>query len=304
MIPDYQSMMLPVLKLAADGEIKVQNAVIKLADELGLSDEEREQLLPSGKQAVFSNRVHWAKTYLKQAGLLRYPRRGHFEITDRGREVLSNPPDVLNTAFLDAFQDFQEFRDRKKEDQGEPAFVSEIKKPSDATPDEELRIAHRKINDALAADLLDKVREASPAFFEELIVQLLIAMGYGGSSEEAGRALGRAGDDGVDGVIDQDPLGVDQIYIQAKRYAEGNSVGAGAIRDFFGALSLKKAQKGIFVTTSTFSSSATETAKGLGSRIVLIDGVYLARLLVRYGIGCRVEGILEIKKIDEEFFPD
>ena len=304
MIPDYQSLMLPVLKLAAEGEIKVRDAVAKLADDLNLSDEEREQLLPSGKQAVFANRVHWAKTYLKQASLLRYPRRGHFEITDRGREVLSNPPASLDTAYLNGFQDFQDFRDRKKEDQGGPLETHEISKGTDATPDEELRIAHRKINDALAADILDKVREANPAFFEELIVQLLIAMGYGGSSEETGRALGRSGDDGVDGVIDQDPLGVDQIYIQAKRYAEGNSVGAGAIRDFFGALSLKKAQKGIFVTTSTFSSSATETAKGLGSRIVLINGPYLAKLLVRYGIGCRVEDVLEIKKIDEEFFPD
>ncbi len=169
------------------------------------------------------------------------------------------------------------------------------------TPDETLRQAHQTINAALAADLLDRVREASPAFFERLIVDLLLAMGYGGTSEEAGRALGKSGDDGVDGVIDQDPLGVDQIYIQAKRYAAGNAIGAGAIRDFFGALSLKKVQKGIFVTTSTFSPSAVQTAREL-MRIVLIDGDQLAKLMIRYNIGCRDEEILHLKKVDEDFF--
>lgn len=304
MIPDYQSLMLPVLTLASKGEIKAANAVARLAEQLGLSQDEREELLPSGKQAIFANRVHWAKTYLKQAGLLRYPRRGHFEITDRGREIILNPPSRLDSAYLERFKDFKEFRDRKRDEHSIPTIIDSIERSTDATPDEEIRIAHRKINEALSAELLDKVRETSPAFFEELIVRLLIAMGYGGTSEDAGRALGRSGDDGVDGVIDQDPLGVDQIYVQAKRYAEGNSVGAGAIRDFFGALSLKKAQKGIFVTTSSFSSSASETARGLGSRIVLIDGPHLARLLVRYSIGCRVEDILEVKKIDEDFFPE
>ena len=185
-----------------------------------------------------------------------------------------------------------------------PSISDDVQSVSDATPDEELRLAHGKINDALALELLDKVREASPAFFEDLIVKLLISMGYGGAAEDAGRSIGRSGDDGVDGVIDQDPLGVDQIYIQAKRYADGNTVGAGAIRDFYGALSLTTAQKGIFVATSGFSSSAKSTATGLGTRIVLIDGPYLSRLMVRYGIGCRVEDVMEIKKIDDDFFPD
>ena len=146
------------------------------------------------------------------------------------------------------------------------------------------------------------MRQASPAFFEQLIVELLTAMGYGGSPQEAGRAIGRSGDGGVDGVIDQDPLGVDQIYVQAKRYAPGNPVGASAIRDFFGAINLKRATKGIFVTTSTFSRSAVETTRGLGQRIVLIDGHRLAELMIRYNVGCRDEEILRIKKLDEEFF--
>jgi restriction system protein len=168
---------------------------------------------------------------------------------------------------------------------------------SEATLDEVLQTAHRKINAALAEELLDRIREGTPAFFENLIVALLLAMGYGGTSEDAGRALGRSGDNGVDGVIDQDPLGVDQIYVQAKRYADGNNIGAGDIRDFFGALSLKKAQKGIFVTTSSFSPSATQTARDLGSRIVLIDGVQLARLMIRYNIGCRDEQVLHLKRL-------
>ncbi len=146
------------------------------------------------------------------------------------------------------------------------------------------------------------MRNGTSEFFENLIVQLLIAMGYGGTSEEAGRAIGQSGDDGVDGVIDQDPLGVDQIYVQAKRYGEGNNIGAGAIRDFYGALSLKRAHKGIFVTTSAFSTAATETARGLGSRIVLIDGSHLARLMIRYNVGCRDEEIIHLKKLDEDFF--
>ena len=174
--------------------------------------------------------------------------------------------------------------------------------PTIETPDEALRRAHTAITSALAEDLLDRVRKSSPAFFERLIVALLLAMGYGGTSEDAGRALGQSGDAGVDGVIDQDPLGVDQIYVQAKRYGDGNNVGAGAIRDFYGALSLKKAQKGIFVTTSAFSSGAIETARGLGSRIVLIDGLQLAKLMTRYNVGCRDEDVLHIKKIDEDFF--
>jgi len=171
-----------------------------------------------------------------------------------------------------------------------------------STPDEALRSAHSAITRALSADLMDRVQKAAPVLFERLIVDFLLAMGYGGTSEEAGRALGQSGDDGVDGVIDQDPFGVDQIYVQAKRYRDGNNISASAIRDFFGALSLKKAQKGIFVTTSAFSPSAVQTARDLGSRIVLIDGLQLAKLMIRYNVGCRDEEVLHLKKLDEDFF--
>jgi restriction system protein len=300
MIPDFQTLMRPVLQSASEGEVRISTVVDKLALEFNLTEEEKNEMLPSGRQARFANRVHWAKAYLKQAALVKLTKHAFFEITDRGREVLLTN-ETINISFLEKYEEFQKFRSQSK---GEES-LDELKNSSleiPNTPDEVLRAAHKKINDTLSSELLDRIRDASPAFFENLIVQLLLSMGYGGTSEDAGRALGKSGDGGIDGVIDQDPLGVDQIYMQAKKYADGNNIGAGAIRDFFGALSLKKAQKGIFVTTSNFSASAVQTAKDLGSRIVLIDGLQLAKLCIRYNIGCRDEEILHIKKIDEDFF--
>ncbi|MGW8180044.1 MAG: restriction endonuclease [bacterium] len=300
MIPDYQALMRPVLECAASGEVRISDVVDRLADNFQLTDEERNELLPSGKQTRFSNRVHWAKSFLEQAGLVKATRRAHFVITDRGKEALKDNKEI-NASYLEKYPEFQKFRSRTMEDDA-LEWLQSREVEDTATPDEVLRAAHKKINAALSAELLDRVRAAPPNFFEHLIIELLLAMGYGGTWEDAGRALGRSGDDGVDGVIDQDPLGVDQIYVQAKRYAEGNNIGSGAIRDFFGALSLKKASKGIFVTTSSFSPSAIQTARDRGSRIVLIDGIDLARLLIRYNIGCRDEEVIHLKKIDEEFF--
>lgn len=304
MIPDYQTLMRPVLACAAAGETRIGDAVEQLAEKLGLTPDERSQLLPSGKQTMFANRVHWAKTYLVKAGLAEGTRRGYFRITPRGQAALADAKATINNAYLDQFKEFQDFKAKVNEADGATAASPvQVSTPlSTETPDEALRKAHSAITGALAADLLDRVRKATPAFFEKLIVELLLAMGYGGTSEEAGRALGQSGDDGVDGVIDQDPLGVDQIFVQAKRYAEGNNIGAGAIRDFYGALSLKKAHKGIFVTTSAFSQPAVDTAHGLGSRLVLIDGVQLSRLMIRYNVGCRNEDVLHLKKVDEDFF--
>lgn len=304
MIPDYQALMRPVLECAAAGETKIGDAVERIGEQLGLSMEDRAQMVPSGKQTLFANRVHWAKTYLVKAGLAEGTRRGYFRITPRGQAALADTTAVVNNAYLDQFEAFRDFKAKVAQIEGGSAVtLAHSSAPLDTeTPDETLRKAHGAITAALAAELLERVRSARPEFFERLIVELLLAMGYGGTSEEAGRALGQSGDDGVDGVIDQDPLGVDQIFVQAKRYAEGNNIGAGAIRDFFGALSLKKAQKGIFVTTSAFSQPAIETARGLGSRIVLIDGQQLTRLMIRYNVGCRDEDVLHIKRVDEDFF--
>ncbi len=302
MIPDYQTLMLPVLKAAIDGEISTKEVISALADTYKLSTEDREQLLPSGKQRTFDNRVNWAKSYLKQAGLISYPSRGTYKLTDEGIRILGKSPARIDSAYLERFAAFQEFKSRKgnKSDLTVPSISQDAIET--ITPDELIRTTYRQINETLASELLERVRNATPKFFEELLVELLLAMGYGGSSEDAARAIGQSGDGGIDGVIDQDPLGIDQLYIQAKRYADGNNIGSGQIRDFFGALNIKKAQKGLFVTTSSFSPSAIQTAKDLGMRIVLIDGVQLAKLMIRYNIGCRDEDVLHLKKIDEDYF--
>jgi restriction system protein len=301
MIPDYQTLMRPVLACAVLEEAKIGNVVEELAVKFNLTSDERNALLPSGKQTTFANRVHWAKSYLKQAGLVEITGRGRFKITDRGRQALADMEATIDNSYLAQFEDFQNFKSKVSDVESQQAIATIVDK-MESTPDEILRTAHSAITDALAVELLDRVRKAPPAFFERLVVELLIAMGYGGSSEEAGRALGQSGDNGVDGVIDQDPLGVDQIYVQAKRYDEGNNISAAAIRDFYGALSLKKAHKGIFVSTSAFSSSAVQTAHNLGSRIVLIDGLQLTKLMIRYNVGCRDEEVLHLKRIDEDFF--
>jgi restriction system protein len=303
-IPDFQSLMLPVLRSCEKGEVKISDVVQSLADSFRLTDEERSELLPSGKQTTFANRVHWAKSYLGKAGLVELTKRAHFQITDRGREVLKNPPEKIDIHFLKQFPEFLLFREASNETDadGKESPAVEAVQASGMTPDEIIRKAHSELDDELSLDLLIRVVAAPPEFFERLVVQLLLAMGYGGSTSDAGRALGKSGDGGVDGVIDQDALGLDRIYVQAKRYSDGNNVSSGAIRDFFGSLDRFKAAKGLFVTTSAFSPSAKETADFLSKRIVLIDGRQLAKLMIRYNVGCRVEETIELKKIDEEFF--
>ncbi|EKF9069552.1 restriction endonuclease [Vibrio cholerae] len=302
MIPSYQAFMRPLLEIAKaenGQEIKLRDAINALADHFGLSEEEREEKLPSGKQTVIDSRVGWARTYLSKAGLIEVTRRGHFMITPRGIDAISNPSVVIDTRFLKQYEEFVTFisPNQSKEDELSLADIE-----SETTPDEVLRAAYKQINDALASEILARTRKVSPAFFEQLLIELLLAMGYGGSGEGMAHTLGKSGDNGVDGVINQDPLGVDQIYIQAKRYADGNNISAGDIRDFFGALNLKKAQKGIFITTSDFTPSAVQTAKDLGMRIVLINGKELAKLMLRYNIGSRDEQVIYLKRIDEEFF--
>ena len=304
-LPDYQSLMRPVLELAEGGEHSIGNAVERIAADLELSEEQLAVMLPSGRQTTFANRVHWAKTYLKKAGLIAYPKRGYFEITERGKAFLQSHPGAISNADLKVFESFVAFQNLShSDDDSETPPSLPILDTTQATPEEAIENAYGAINNELAAELIERVQNMPPVFFEKLLVQLLIAMGYGGSAEEAGRDLGKSGDGGVDGVIDQDPLGVDQIYIQAKRYADGNNVGSGAVRDFFGALNIKRASKGIFFTTSSFSKGAKDTASALGSRIVLIDGAQLARLMIRYQIGCRAHTTLILKKLDEDFFED
>jgi restriction system protein len=303
-IPDFQTLMLPVLKSAAKGEASLREVTRRLAADFNLTDEERNQRLPSGQQTTLANRTGWAKTYLAKAGLLEGTRRGYFRLTERGKQVLAENPARIDIQFLSRFPEFEEFTRKEREGgrpEREPAVVAAIE-GSNQTPDELLRATHQEIEKTLRAELLDRILVADPAFFEKLIVNLLTAMGYGGSRDDAGRAIGRSGDGGLDGVIDEDPLGLDRVYIQAKRYKRDSAVPEPEIRSFAGSLESVKATKGVFVTTSYFTGPALSFAEKISRRIVLIDGDQLARLMVKYGVGVRVEETLHLKKIDEDFF--
>jgi restriction system protein len=304
-VPDYQSLMLPVLEQSASGEVRIGEVVDRLAKDLNLSEDDLAELIPSGKQTTFSNRVHWAKSYLKQAGLVEATKRAHFRISERGKEVLKSGIDKIDINYLKKFPEFIAFQNRSSSDSlneepsASPKFeVIDVSQ----TPDDLMRVTNRAINLSLGQEIIDRIVLGTPAFFERIVVSLLLSMGYGGSFAEAGRAIGKSGDDGIDGVIDQDTLGLDRVYIQAKKYQHDNTIGPGAIRDFFGSLDMHKASKGLFVTTSSFTKSAIDTADKLGKRIVLIDGRTLAQLMIRFNVGCRVEEVFEFKKIDEEFF--
>ncbi len=299
-IPDYQTLMLPVLHSAAQGEVKLSEVTRSLALTFELSEEEISRLLPSGVQPVFVNRVGWAKTYLAKAGLLELTRRGYFRITSLGQNVITSNPPQIDNSYLMQFEGFREFKNRGGDSEAR-VFDTSVGEGV-LTPDEVMRAAHRQIESALGQELIEHILKAPPSFFERLILKLLEGMGYGGSTKDSRRVLGGSGDGGVDGVIDQDPLGLDRVYVQAKRYAPDNNIGSGAIRDFFGSLDRHKANKGLFVTTSNFSPSARETADLLSKRIVLIDGKQLTHLMIRYDVGCRLEETLAIKKIDEDFF--
>jgi len=297
-IPDYQTLMLPLLRCFADGkEHSIQDLVNTLAREFSLSPEELRELLPSGKQTVFYSRVGWAKTYLAKAKLIDKVRRSHYVMTSRGREVLNeNPPEIKNE-FLAQFPEFTEFRRREaqKEAQSEKEIYREEK-----TPEEVLEEAYAELRENLAQELLDIVRQSTPAFFERLVVELLVRMGYGGSRREAARAVGQVGDEGIDGIIDQDRLGLDTIYIQAKKWDQ--CVGRPEIQKFVGALAGKRAKKGVFITTSSFSQEAVRYVSTIEARIVLIDGKRLAELMIDYGVGVTTVTTYQLKRVDSDYF--
>lgn len=307
-IPDYQTLMLPVLRVAGDGqEHRIGDVVNQLARDFGLTEEERQQILPSGRQATFANRVGWAKTYLVQAGLLEATKRAHFKVTDRGKKCLAEGPPRIDVEYLSQFAEFVQFKERGRAP-GSEASTSASETlpvlPQAETPDELLRSTVKQIETALKKELLDRILAAPPAFFESLIVALLLAMGYGGSREEAGKIVGRSGDGGIDGVIDQDALGLDRVYVQAKRYVAENGVSEPEIRAFSGSLGAAKANKGVFVTTSYFTQPAQNFAERHPFKIVLIDGERLASLMIRHNVGVRIDETLYLKKMDEDFFGD
>jgi restriction system protein len=297
-IPGFQDLMRPVLQeCAAADELRTTELVERMAAKFQLTPAERLQLLPSGRQSVIANRTHWALAYLSRTGLLERTRRAHYRLTDRGRDALAQHAGRIDLKFLARFPELASFRGDKGD---EPSAI--VADEQRATPDEVMRAAHAAVDAALRQQLLDRVLASGPQFFERLIVGLLVAMGMGGGMGSAARAIGGSGDGGLDGVVDQDPLGLDRVYLQAKRYGRDNAVGPNAIRDFFGSLDIAKAGKGVFVTTSSFTKAARETAERLGKRIVLIDGEQLAALMIRYDVGVRIEETFHIKKIDEDFF--
>ncbi len=302
-VPDYQSLMLPVLLAASRGEVRIGDVVDTVADQLGLTPEQRGERISSGRQTLLSNRIHWAKSYLVKAGLVEITRRAHFRITGRGQEILRSNPDRIDNRLLSQFSEFLEFTKRTVTDSDvESPAMRDISTDDGRTPEEIMRVSHKQIESTLAQELLDRVLVSPPDFFERLLVNLLLNMGYGGSGIDAGRVLGRSGDGGIDAVIDQDALGLDRVYVQAKRYAVSNTVGSPEIRDFLGGLDHRRATKGLFVTTSGFSASAREAAKSSSKHIVLIEGRQLTQLMIRYNVGCRVEDTMTIKRLDEEFF--
>lgn len=303
-IPDYQTLMLPLLRLAADGqEHRFRDAVEQLVSEARLTDEERAQLLPSGAQPLFDNRVGWARTYLKHAGLLHSPKRGLLQITDTGRALLAENPPRIDVALLDRYEPFREFRSRRREKADVAIDLStqpSREQSTDETPEDALAAAYVKLRGNIEAELLDQIKAASPAFFERVVIDLLVAMGYGGSRQDAGRAIGRSGDEGIDGIIKEDKLGLDVIYVQAKRWDA--TVGRPEIQKFAGALQGQRANKGVFITTSQFSRDAEDYAGAITSKIILIGGERLASLMVDHNVGVTPIGVYELKRIDSDYF--
>jgi len=308
-IPDYQALMLPLLRSAAGAKepVSIMELLPILASELGLTEAQLAERLPSGRQAVFHNRLHWAKQYLTRAGLLESTKRGRFRVTPNGSALIAEGLPRLSNEVLARYPSFVAWRMRAP-DGDDASFESAapvLAVPHlQATPEERIEAARRELEASLRADLLDRIRQMTPGDFEELIIALLLKMGYGQGRQEMAQALGGSGDGGVDGVVHQDPLGLDRVYIQAKRYKEGNSVGPDAINSFIGALNIKRANKGLFVTASGFTRQAREHAERSTTHVVLIDGERLAALMVSYNVGVLVREIVEIKAVDEGYFED
>ena len=303
-IPDFQSLMLPLMRIASDRQTHLfRDSVDVVSQEFGLSEAERLEMLPSGGAPLFYNRVAWAKTHLKMAGLLELPQRGAFRITDIGIQLMAQAPERVDLALLRKYPAYLLARTGAERPNIGMNPLKQVVQPAESTPEEEIEQAHHLLRRELAADVLASIMKCSPIFFERLIIQLMIRMGYGGSREEAGKAVGRSGDGGIDGIINEDRLGLDAIYLQAKRW-EG-SVGEGPIRDFKGALDAKGAQKGVFITTSSYTPAAKEAARTSRSyKIVLIDGARLAELMIEHDLGVSVTTTYQLKRIDSDFFSE
>ena len=300
-IPTYEDLMLPLLNLLQDGkEHPFHQLVDDLARELNLSEEEKERRIPSGQQTYLQNRTGWARTHMKKSGLVEYTSRGVYKITPLGLQVLKENPKRIDNNYLRKFPDFVEWFDIKREKTDD--VLIETKSETEKTPEESLESAYQTIRTNNAAEIIEKIKSCSPSFFERLVVELLVAMGYGGTLQDAGKAIGKSGDGGIDGIIKEDRLGLDVIYLQAKRW-EGN-VSRPEIQKFAGALLGNQARKGVFITTSDFTKEARDYVKTISSNIILINGEELAELMIDYNVGVSVATTYEIKKIDSDYFSE
>jgi len=299
-IPNFQQLMLPVLRFASDKqEHSLRETIEHLADEFSLSEDDKKEMLPSGRQSTFDNRVGWAVVYLKKAGLLIATERGKFTISPRGLEVLESPPKSIDTKFLQQYDEFIQFQTRREKDDSN----TENEK-AEQTPEELMESAYQSLRQELIDDILKKIKTCTPAFFERLVVDVLVKMGYGGTRKEAGKAVGRSGDEGIDGIINEDRLGLDVIYIQAKKWDKSNLISRPEIQKFAGALQGQRAKKGIFITTSSFTKEAQEFAARIENKIILIDGTTLAQLMIDYNVGASLVAAYELKRIDSDYFDE
>ncbi len=296
-IPSYEEMMLPLLAFAGDTkEHSMEEALEFIKKKFNITPEESAILLNSGKQSVVSNRVGWARTYLKKAGLLDSKQRARFNITELGLRVIKENPPKITDRFLMQFPDFQEFQKRHKEKRSVTGGGGDDGK----TPLEVLEDSYGTLRSNLADELLSNIAKCSPAFFEKLVVELLVGMGYGGSIADAGQTIGKSGDGGIDGIIKEDKLGLDIVYIQAKRWE--NPVGAKEIRNFVGALAGQKANKGVFITTASFTKDASSFVQQIQQKVILIDGQLLAQYMIDYDIGVSLEKTYQVKRVDHDYF--
>lgn len=304
MIPDYQTLMLPLLKLIDDGKVHaIKDTIDILASEFNLTEEDLNEWLPSKSQKKFYNRVYWAKAHLKMAGVLENMGKGQFKITNRGIEILKDNPQFVNVKYLtNKYDDYKNLiiGYRKTDTNKSSTPTEEVDDYLNQTPEEEIELGYQKIRGSLLIEILNKLKLVHPTFFEKIVVELLVKMGYGGSIQDAGKAIGKSGDEGIDGTIKEDKLGLDVIYIQAKRW-EG-VVGRPELHKFVGALAGQGAKKGIFITTSSFTKEAKGYSPKNETKIVLIDGEKLAQYMIDHNLGVSVQNTYEIKRIDSDYF--
>lgn len=301
-IPDYETLMLPVLKLFSSGAKNVSECLPAVKREFGITDQEAEELLPSGWVTVLQSRTHWARTYLSKAGLLESPKRNLHVITDLGRQVLAQNPQRIDNAFLDQFGSFAEWRNAANATTGSEETVTPAKIDDSQTPEDAIEAADRLLKSALRDELLALLLDLSPQRFERVILDLLAAMGFGGGNLANGHMTKTTGDGGIDGIIHEDALGLDAVYVQAKRYAPDNKVSRPDIQRFVGSLTGEGATKGVFVTTSDFSKEAQDFVTRVQHRIVLINGQRFADLMLKHGVGVRVRATYTIQTVDEDYF--